>query len=366
MTGRGTAIEPVAGGPAPHAPVLLAEAVDALAIGPGARILDGTFGAGGYTRAILAAAPGVEVLALDRDPTAIRGGYGLVAASAGRLTLVEATFGELAVEASRAGFAPLDGVVLDIGVSSMQLDQAERGFSFRFDGPLDMRMGASGRSAADLVNEGSEAELADIIFHYGEERRSRAVARAILEARRQAPILTTRRLAEVVASVVRAEPGGIHPATRTFQALRIAVNDELGEIVRALHGAVEVLKPGGRLAVVSFHSLEDRIVKQFLQRRSGRAGGGASRYLPQVAGEEATFALAHRGVIGPGEAELAINPRARSAKLRVAERTAAPSRAADTDIIALAELPEHGIQRRPRTGRPRPADGPESERRGRR
>ena len=366
MTGGGTASEPVAGGMVRHAPVLLREAVEALAIVPGARILDGTFGAGGYTRAILAAAPGVEVLALDRDPSAILGGYELVAASEGRLRLVEATFSELAAEATRACFVPLDGVVLDIGVSSMQLDQAERGFSFRFDGPLDMRMGGSGLSAADLVNEGAEVELADIIFHYGEERRSRAVARAIIEARRQAPILTTRRLAEVVASVVRAEPGGIHPATRTFQALRIAVNDELSELVRALHGAEEALKPGGRLVVVSFHSLEDRIVKQFLQRRSGRAGGGGSRYVPQAAGDEATFALVHRGVIGPGEAELAANPRARSAKLRVAERTAAPCRSPDADITALAELPGQGIQRRPRMGRPRPVDGPEPERRGRR
>ena len=352
MTGRGKGSEPVAGGPARHAPVLLAEVIEALAIGPGHRILDGTFGAGGYTSAILAAAPDVTVLALDRDPSAIAAGYDLVAAAGGRLMLVEATFGTLAGEAARAGLAPLDGVVLDIGVSSMQLDQAERGFSFRFDGPLDMRMAATGTSAADLVNEASEAELADIIFHYGEERRARAVARAILEARRQAPITSTKKLADIVASVVWAEPGGIHPATRTFQGLRIAVNDELGELVRALHGAEEVLKPGGRLVVVTFHSLEDRIVKQFLQRRSGRAGGGFSRHAPQVDIDQATFTLVHRGVIAPGDAEIALNPRARSAKLRVAERTAAPARGIDSEVSALAELPEPARPHRPRQGRP--------------
>jgi 16S rRNA (cytosine1402-N4)-methyltransferase len=345
--------------------VLLGEVVQALDIHPGDRILDGTFGAGGYSRAILEAAPNVEVLGLDRDPSAIAGGYDLVEASGGRLKLVEAVFGDLAEEAREAGFSPLDAVVLDIGVSSMQLDQAERGFSFRFDGPLDMRMAASGVSAADLVNEGEEAELADIIYHYGEERRSRAVARAILEARRLSPIVTTRRLAEVVASVVRAEPGGIHPATRTFQALRIAVNDELGELVRALHGAEKALKPGGRLAVVTFHSLEDRIVKQFLQRRSGRAGGGASRHLPQAtAPEQPTFAPAHRGVIMAGEAELSVNPRARSAKLRVGVRTEAAARDVDPEIAALAELPEVKATYKPKPGRPQAEPG--QDRRGRR
>jgi 16S rRNA (cytosine1402-N4)-methyltransferase len=363
MTGRGMGSEPVAGGPARHAPVLLAEVIEALGIKPGHRILDGTFGAGGYTRAILSAAPGVEVLALDRDPTAIAGGYGLVNDAGGRLTLMEATFGDLAAEAADAGFAPLDGIVLDIGVSSMQLDQPERGFSFRFDGPLDMRMAASGQSAADLVNEGDEAALADIIYHYGEERRSRAVARAILEARRLAPITTTSRLADIVASVVYAEPGGIHPATRTFQALRIAVNDELGELVSALHGAEQVLKPGGHLVVVSFHSLEDRIVKQFLQRRSGRAGGGLSRFAPATRQDEPTFALVKRGVIMAGDAELAANPRARSAKLRVAVRTAAPPRERDAEVAALAELPEQTVRHRPRVAPPKPG---KTERRGRR
>lgn len=353
-----------ASGSARHAPVMLAEAVAALNIQPGAHILDGTYGAGGYSRAILDAAAGVSVLALDRDPSAVTAGYDLVNQSGGRLTLVESTFGELASEATEAGFAPLDGVVLDIGVSSMQLDQPERGFSFRFDGPLDMRMAASGQSAADLVNEGDEAELADIIFHYGEERRARAVARAILEARRLEPIRTTKRLAEVVASVVWAEPGGIHPATRTFQALRIAVNDELGELVRALHGAEQVLKPGGRLAVVTFHSLEDRIVKQFLQRRSGRAGGGLSRFEPVRAGDAPTFNLVHRGVIAPADAEIAANPRARSAKLRVAERTDAPPRPVDSEVSSLAALPEPVLARKPRSPRPDPES--RTDRRGRR
>ncbi len=366
MTGRGKGAEPVAGGPARHAPVLLQEAVTALGIRPGSCILDGTFGAGGYTRAILDAAADVKVIALDRDPTAIAGGYDLVAQSAGRLALIEATFGDLAAEARDAGFAHLDGIVLDIGVSSMQLDQAERGFSFRFDGPLDMRMAASGQSAADLVNEGEEADLADIIYHYGEERRARAVARAILEARRVEPIRTTKQLADVVASVVWAEPGGIHPATRTFQALRIAVNDELGELVRALHGAEEALKPDGRLVVVSFHSLEDRIVKQFLQRRSGRAGGGFSRFEPQATVDAPTFALVHRGVITASDAEITANPRARSAKLRVATRTKAPARPLDSDVSALAELPEQSVRHKPKTGRPAPEPGKTSDRRGRR
>ncbi len=366
MTGRGNGSQPVAGGPAGHAPVLLHEAVDALAVKPGARILDGTFGAGGYTRAILDAEADVEVIAFDRDPSAIAGGQDLAALSGGRLKLVEATFGDLAVEVRDAGFAPLDGIVLDIGVSSMQLDQAARGFSFRFDGPLDMRMAASGPSAADLVNEGEEADLADIIYHYGEERRARAVARAILEARRIEPIRSTKQLADVVASVVWAEPGGIHPATRTFQALRIAVNDELGELVRALHGAEEALKAGGRLVVVSFHSLEDRIVKQFLQRRSGRAGGGFSRFEPQIAADAPTFTLVNRGVVTASDAEIAANPRARSAKLRVAARTEAAPRPLDRDVSALAELPDQAVRHKPKTGRPAIGAGKASERRSRR
>jgi len=329
----------------PHIPVLMEEALDALALAPGRRYLDGTFGAGGYARALLAREPEARLLALDRDPSAIAGGQGLVAAMAGRLTLSQARFGQLAETATRLDMAPLDGVVLDIGVSSMQLDQAERGFSFRQDGPLDMRMEAGGQSAADLVNDADEGVLANIIYHYGEERRSRAVARAIVEARRRAPIRTTRQLAELVAGIVRAEPGGAHPATRTFQALRIAVNDELGELVRALHDAEAVLAPGGRLAVVTFHSLEDRIVKQFFAERSGRAPAG-SRHAPAAAAPQPTFRPVTKGPVAPSEAETRTNPRARSAKLRAAERTEAPPRAPDPDLVGLAVVPAPSTRRR--------------------
>ncbi|MCV9935843.1 16S rRNA (cytosine(1402)-N(4))-methyltransferase RsmH [Boseaceae bacterium BT-24-1] len=328
-----------------HIPVLMAEALDALALRPGGRYLDGTFGAGGYSRALLEREPEATLLALDRDPTAIAGGADLVLAMGGRLTLAEARFGALAEEAERFQMAPLDGVVLDIGVSSMQLDQAERGFSFRFDGPLDMRMGASGQSAADLVNDADEGVLANIIYHYGEERRSRAVARAIVEARRKAPITTTKQLADLVAGIVRGEPGGAHPATRTFQGLRIAVNDELGELVRALHGAEAVLKPGGRLSVVTFHSLEDRIVKQFFAERSGKAPTG-SRHAPAVAQPQATFSLVIKGPVAPSEAETRANPRARSAKLRAVERTDLPPRAPDPDLVGLAVVPAPQARRR--------------------
>ncbi|MGX7703647.1 16S rRNA (cytosine(1402)-N(4))-methyltransferase RsmH [Methylobacterium sp. Gmos1] len=329
-------------GAAPHIPVLLDEVLAALRLGSGpARIIDGTFGAGGYTRAILAADPENRVLAIDRDPTAIAAGQALVGEQAGRLTLVQGRFGDLDALAREHGFAEADGVVLDIGVSSMQLDQAERGFSFRFDGPLDMRMERAGESAADLVNEASEAALADVIYHYGEERRARAVARALIEARRRGRIETTAALAEIVAGVVRAEPGsGIHPATRTFQALRIAVNDELGELQRALHAAERTLRPGGRLAVVTFHSLEDRIVKQFFSARSGRAVA-ASRHLP-MASQPAprSFTLSTKGPVAAGEAECRANPRARSAKLRAGERTDAAPPPPLTALEALASLPE--------------------------
>ena len=328
-----------------HVPVLMDEALDALALKPGGRYLDGTFGAGGYSRALLTREPQAQLLALDRDPSAIAGGADLVAEMDGRLVLSQARFGELAGEARRFGMAPLDGVVLDIGISSMQIDEAERGFSFRFDGPLDMRMEASGQSAADLVNEADEGVLANIIYHYGEERRSRAVARAIVEARRKAPLTTTKQLADLVAGIVRAEPGGAHPATRTFQALRIAVNDELGELVRALHAAEAVLAPGGRLSVVTFHSLEDRIVKQFLAQRSGRAPA-ASRHAPAVAAQVATFVPVTRGPVAPSEAEMRANPRARSAKLRAAERTDAPARAPDADLVSLAVVPAPQTRRR--------------------
>lgn len=325
MTGRGDGSADAAGGPARHVPVLLGEVLEHLSPRGGGAYVDGTFGAGGYTRAILAAAPDLGVLGIDRDPDAIAGGAGLVAASGGRLVLAHGRFGDLDVLAQDAGFAPADGVVLDIGVSSMQLDEAGRGFSFRLDGPLDMRMEQSGESAADLVNTADEQVLANIIYHYGEERRSRAVARAIVEARKSAPIETTRRLADLIAGVVRADPHGPHPATRTFQALRIAVNDELGELVRALVAAERILKPGGRLVVVTFHSLEDRIVKAFLTERTGNAPGGSRHAPQQIEARAPSFTLMFKGAREAGEAERAANPRARSARLRAAVRTDAPA-----------------------------------------
>ncbi len=338
MTGRGDGPAGAAGGPSRHVPVLLAEVCEALHVKRGGAFVDGTFGAGGYTRAVLEANRQNRVVAIDRDPDAIAAGAPLVRRMGGRLVLVPGRFGDLDALAAGQGFDALDGVVLDIGVSSMQLDEAERGFSFRHDGPLDMRMERQGPSAADLVNEAPEAELADIFYHYGEERRARVVARSIIEARRRERIDTTRQLADLVASVVRQEPGGIHPATRVFQGLRIAVNDELGQLVQALEAAERVLKPGGRLVVVTFHSLEDRIVKQFFAARSGRSAAG-SRHLPTVAAAEPSFDLVTRGPVAPGEAEMARNPRARSAKLRAGERTAAVAQQPSSALAMLAELP---------------------------
>ena len=320
----------VAGGRARHIPVLGRQSIEALAPRAGGFYVDGTFGAGGHTRALLEAAD-CRVIAIDRDPTAIAGGAELVAAAAGRLTLVENEFSALDAVVADRGVAAVDGVLLDLGVSSMQLDEAERGFSFRFDGPLDMRMGIDGPSAADIVAHGSERDLATIIFLLGEERHSRAVARAIVAARREAPIRTTKALADIVGRVVRAKPHEIHPATRTFQALRIFVNDELGEVAHALAAAERVLAPGGRLAVISFHSLEDRIVKTFLAERARTTGG--SRHMPEVRRARPSFTLVAKRPIVADDAEVAANPRARSARLRVAERTDAP--AIDTDIGEL-------------------------------
>ncbi|WP_291605076.1 16S rRNA (cytosine(1402)-N(4))-methyltransferase RsmH [Bradyrhizobium sp.] len=307
-----------------HIPVLGQEAVEYLAPREGGIYVDATFGGGGYSRAILEI-PGTRVVGIDRDRTAIAGGFSLVDESDGRLTLVEDRFSHLAEVCAAQGFAAVDGVVMDVGVSSMQLDQAGRGFSFRLDGPLDMRMGQAGPTAADIVAKASEADLADIIYLFGEERHSRKVARAIVAARNEAPITTTRALADLVAKVVRSKPGDIHPATRTFQALRIFVNEELDELALALEAAEQVLKPGGRLVVVSFHSLEDRIVKNFLSQRS--KSGGGSRHLPEVAQLAPSFQLLTRRPVVPSERESAANPRARSAKLRAAERTAAPAQA---------------------------------------
>jgi 16S rRNA (cytosine1402-N4)-methyltransferase len=312
-----------------HIPVLGREAVAQLAARAGGVYLDATFGAGGYSRMLLEV-EGTKVIAIDRDRTAIAGGFDLVDHSAGRLTLVEDRFSNLAEVCAAEGIAGLDGIVMDVGVSSMQLDEADRGFSFRLDGPLDMRMGQAGPTAADVVARASEADLANIIYIFGEERHSRGVARAIVAARKDAPITTTRALADIVAKVVRSKPGEIHPATRTFQGLRIFVNAELDELHLALAAAERVLKPGGRLAVVSFHSLEDRIVKNFLVDRA-KAGGG-SRHLPELAQAAPSFALLTKRPVIAGDEEVAANPRARSAKLRAAERTAAPAHAA-------AELP---------------------------
>lgn len=305
-------------------PVLLAEVIEALDLGLRHRVIDGTFGAGGYTRAILDASAECHVMAIDRDPSAIVAGRVIETQSHGRLSLVEGRFGDLAEFARERGFAPADAIVLDIGVSSMQLDEAERGFSFRADGPLDMRMEQKGESAADLVNTMDEGDLADLIYKYGEERKSRAVARAIVKARLEEKITTTKRLADIVASAVYAKHDQIHPATRTFQALRIAVNDELGELERALQGAEEILAVGGRLAVVTFHSLEDRIVKQFIADRAN-ATPSPSRHMPDAVRDIATFKTVTRKPITASDAEMTRNPRARSAKLRVAERTAAPA-----------------------------------------
>jgi 16S rRNA (cytosine1402-N4)-methyltransferase len=324
--------------------VLLAEVCTALDVKRGGMFIDGTFGAGGYTRAIIDAHPRNTVIGIDRDPDAIAGGAALVAKLKKRLILVPGRFGDLDTIATSQGHESVDGVVLDIGVSSMQLDEAERGFSFRNDGPLDMRMEQEGPSAADLVNESSEAELADIFYHYGEERRARAVARAVIETRRRQPFETTRQLADLIASLIRQEPNGIHPATRVFQGLRIAVNDELGELVRALHAAERILKPGGRLVVVTFHSLEDRIVKQFFSVHTGRAPSG-SRHLPTTAAAQPTFDAITRGPIGPSDQEIARNPRARSAKLRAGARTDAPAQEPLSAITMLAELPQTAERR---------------------
>ena len=302
---------------APHIPVLLTSLLDAVAPVEGLW-LDGTFGAGGYARGLLAAGAD-RVIGVDRDPLALEMAAGWIGEYGDRLELKQGVFSALDTLAG----APLDGVVLDLGVSSMQIDRAERGFSFQKDGPLDMRMSQAGPSAADLVNTAEESTLADILYHYGEERAARRIARAILRARAVQPIETTLQLAEVVASCLpRQKPGQSHPATRSFQALRIAVNDEFGELIAGLEAAERALKPGGRLAVVTFHSLEDRVVKRFLQARAS-AGGGGSRYAPEPRAREPRFTLTPRRAIAPDESELEHNPRARSARLRVATRSQA-------------------------------------------
>jgi 16S rRNA (cytosine1402-N4)-methyltransferase len=323
MTGSDSAA--VAGGLARHLPVLARPAVGWLGVRSGGVYVDATFGAGGYTRAILAT-PGAQVIGIDRDPAAVAAGPAVAAEARDRLLLFEERFSNLATILSRADTSAADGVVFDLGVSSMQLDAPGRGFSFRFEGPLDMRMGREGPSAADVVAHASERDLAAIIATLGEERHARAVARAIVRARQERPIATTRALADLVGGVVHARAGAIHPATRTFQALRIFVNDELAELAHGLAAAERVLRPGGRLVVVAFHSLEDRMVKNFFAERSRPPAG--SRHRPEIPPAPITFRVLTRRPQTPDDAELAANPRARSAKLRAGERTDAAPRAA--------------------------------------
>lgn len=324
----------------PHVPVLLAPLLAAVAPVRGTWI-DGTLGAGGYARALLDAGA-ARVIGIDRDPEALARAAAWAGDYGDRLTVVEGTFGRLDAIAAGAGAPAVDGVALDIGVSSMQIDQPGRGFSFQKDGPLDMRMGRSGPSAADLVNRLPEAALADILFQYGEERASRRIARAIVAARRERPFATTLELAAVIErQLPRPKPGQPHAATRSFQALRIAVNDELGELVRGLGAAEAALAEGGWLAVVTFHSLEDRIVKRFLQLRSG-AAPRESRHAPEAAPEAPRFALVTRKAIAADEGEVAVNPRARSAKLRVARRLAAPAGRVDPRALGVPRLVAEG------------------------
>ncbi len=318
----------------PHIPVLLKPLLAAVAPVRGVW-LDGTFGAGGYARGLLDAGAD-RVIGVDRDPLALRMAEEWAGSYGDRLRLVAGNFSELDAHAGE----PLDGVVLDLGVSSMQIDRPERGFSFQKDGPLDMRMSQSGESAADLVNFASEERLADILYHYGEERAARRIARAITEARAVAPITTTLQLAEIVAKCLpRQKPGQSHPATRSFQALRIAVNEEFSELVQGLAAAERALKPGGMLAVVTFHSLEDRVVKRYFQQASGEEPN-ANRYAPLKAGVTARFEPVTRKAVGPDADELARNPRARSAKLRVARRTEAPARPVAGKDIDAPDLPQ--------------------------
>lgn len=318
----------------PHVPVLLRALLSAVAPVAGTW-LDGTFGAGGYSRGLLEAGAD-KVIGVDRDPLAFEMAADWVGEYGERLVLQPGVFSRMDDYAQ-----DLDGVVLDLGVSSMQLDRAERGFSFMKDGPLDMRMSQAGPSAADLVNTLSEAEIADILFLYGEERASRRIARAIVREREKAPFETTLQLAGVIESCLpRPKPGQSHPATRSFQALRIAVNDEFGELFRGLMAAERALKPGGQLAVVTFHSIEDRMVKRFLQERAG-TGGRANRYAPETDQPDPQFNLKFRKAVAPDDEELEDNPRARSARLRVAVRTEAPAGTVDPGRIGMPQPKDH-------------------------
>jgi 16S rRNA (cytosine1402-N4)-methyltransferase len=320
-----------------HVPVLISEVLETLAPKDGEIYIDGTFGAGGYTRAILSAA-NCKVLALDRDPNAVRDAAALVEEASGRLQIVEAPFSDMeaVAKAELAGVAP-DGVVLDIGVSSMQLDDAERGFSFQHDGPLDMRMSGAGLTAAEFVNEAAEEEIANVIYIFGEEHKSRAIARAIVKRRAEKPFARTLDLADAVSRVFHGRKiDGRHPATRTFQALRIFINDELGELASALSAAERILKPGGRLIVVSFHSLEDRIVKKFIAARAGRTAS-VSRHFPleSIKTSAPSFRIFNARPLTPSKGELDVNPRARSARLRAAIRTDAAPWPLDIEALGV-------------------------------
>ncbi|MGJ8624883.1 MAG: 16S rRNA (cytosine(1402)-N(4))-methyltransferase RsmH [Yoonia sp.] len=316
----------------PHIPVLIRPLIAACSPISGTW-LDGTFGAGGYSKLLLEAGAD-HIIGVDRDPSVFKMAHWATENDA--VTLVEDTFSNLDVVAS-----DLDGVVLDLGVSSMQLDQAERGFSFMRDGPLDMRMGQDGQSAADIINEAEETDIADILFTYGEERASRRIARKIVQERDREPITTTLRLAKIIEGCLpRSKPGQSHPATRSFQAIRIAVNDEYGQLAEGLEAAERALKPGGHLAVVTFHSVEDRMVKRFLQQRAGGMGN-ANRYAPELETEKPAFKIITKKAKGPDEDELAQNPRSRSAKLRVARRTDAPAGAVDRSKLGMPQLKDH-------------------------
>ncbi|MBY0531977.1 MAG: 16S rRNA (cytosine(1402)-N(4))-methyltransferase RsmH [Xanthobacteraceae bacterium] len=325
-----------AGGPARHLPVMLREVVSSLKPKDGGKYIDATFGAGGHSRELLAAA-NCKVLGFDRDPRTVAQSSLLVSGYGGRLTVVEANFSEMLEIAPRHGFDQVDGILFDFGVSSMQLDEAARGFSFRFDGPLDMRMSARGLSAADIVNQYDERTLARIISALGEEKKAKFVARAIVEARKEKEIATTGELAGIVREAIFSKPGDIDPATRTFQALRIYVNDELGEIAKGLLAAEQLLKAGGVLAAISFHSLEDRLVKTFITSRS--QAPAISRHTPETKAAPSSFKAAQRKALVASEKEVKMNPRARSAKLRIAERTDAPARNDDPLEVLLAKTP---------------------------
>jgi len=337
MAGRGSTA--AAGGPARHIPVMLSEVLSALEPKDGDIVVDGTFGAGGYSEAILKAAD-CKVIAIDRDPEAFRLSGALAQAYPGRLMAVLGRYSEMEQIAASEGFTAVDGVTLDLGVSSMQLDEPQRGFSFMQEGPLDMRMGEGGPTAGDIVNAMPERELAEIIFKLGEERRARAIAKAIVARRAEKPIMTTTELAEIVARVLgRKRDETKHPATRTFQALRLYLNEELDELARGLSAAERLLRAGGRLAVVTFHSLEDRIAKRFFAIRSAPPPR-PSRHQPEGRGDifAPSFRLLNRRPIEPSKAEIRRNPRARSARLRAAERTEASAHPLDLAALGVPRL----------------------------